>query len=51
MAENILKFIQKLLNYSYQMEIFEQELRCIQNFLYYFMDNEDYSRIKFSKTK
>ena len=35
MAENIMSFIQKLLSYSYQMEIFQEELRCIQNFLYY----------------
>lgn len=41
-AENIFKIIQKLLNFSYQMEIFEQELRCIQNFLYLFMENDKY---------
>jgi hypothetical protein len=41
-ADNIFKIIQKLLNFSYQMEIFEQELRCIQNFLYLFMENEKY---------
>ena len=38
--EHIFKYIQKLMNFSYQMEIFEQELRCIQNFLYLFMGNE-----------
>jgi hypothetical protein len=41
-ADNIFKIIQKLLNFSYQMDIFEQELRCIQNFLYLFMENEKY---------
>ena len=41
-VENIFSFIQKLLNYSYQMEIFEQELRCIQNFLYLVMENDKY---------
>ena len=41
-VENIFKIIKKLLNYSYEMEIFEQELRCIQNFLYFFMENENY---------
>ena len=51
MAENILKFIQKLLNYSYQMEIFEQELRCIQNFMYYFMENDELFQNKILKKK
>ena len=41
-VEIILNFIKKLLSFSYQMEIFEQELRCIQNFLYHFMENEKY---------
>lgn len=41
-VENIFNFIRRLLNFSYQMEIFEQELRCIQNFLYLIMENEKY---------
>ena len=41
-VENIFSFIQKLLNYSYEMEIFEQEFRCIQNFLYLVMENDKY---------
>ena len=41
-VENIFSYIQKLLNYSYQMELFEQELRCIQNFLYLIMENGKY---------
>ena len=45
-AENIIKFIQRALNVSYQMEIFEQELRCIQNFLYLFMENNTYFKDK-----
>lgn len=39
-AENIIKYIQKLLNFSYQEVIFEQEIRYIQNFLCIFLDNE-----------
>ena len=50
-VENILQFIQKLLNYSYQMEIFEQELRCIQNFLCFFMDKEELFKNKNLKKK
>ena len=41
-VENILNFIKKLLNFSYQMEILEQELRCVQNFLYLFLEEEKY---------
>ena len=41
-VENIFNYIKKLLNYSYQMEIFEQEIRCIQNFLYLVMENDKY---------
>ena len=40
-AENIIKYIQKLLNFSYQEVIFEQEIRYIQNFLCIFIDNEE----------
>lgn len=50
-VEQIFKFIQKLMNFSYQMEIFEQELRCIQNFLYLFMENEKYMQNKQLKQK
>ncbi len=50
-VENILQFIQKLLNFSYQMEIFEQELRCIQNFLCFFMDKEELYKNKNLKKK
>ena len=39
-AENIIKYIKKLLNFSYQEVIFEQEIRYIQNFLCIFLDNE-----------
>lgn len=51
MAENIMSFIQKLLSYSYQMEIFQEELRCIQNFLYFFMEKEEYFNNKTLKNK
>ena len=50
-AENIIKFIQRALNVSYQMEIFEQELRCIQNFLYLFMEDNTYFKNKSLKKK
>jgi len=49
--ENILKFIQKLLNYSYRRDILEQELNCIQNFLYLFMDNDNLFQNKILKKK
>jgi hypothetical protein len=45
-AENIIKFIQRALKVSYQMDVFEQELRCIQNFLYLFMENNTYFKDK-----
>ena len=48
-VENIIKFIQKALNVSYQMEVFEQELRCIQNFLYLFMGENTYFKNKLLK--
>ena len=51
MFENILKFIQKLLNYSYQRDIFEQELNCIQNFLYFFMEDDNLFQNKILKKK
>ena len=50
-AENIIKFIQKLLNYSYQIEILEQEFYCIQNFLYFFMEMEGLFSNKILKKK
>lgn len=50
-VENIIKFIQKALNVSYQMEVFEQELRCIQNFLYLFMGENTYFKNKLLKKK
>ena len=50
-AENIIKFIQRALNVSYQMEVFEQELRCIQNFLYLFMEDNTYFKDKAMKKK
>ena len=49
--ENIFQSIQKLLNFSYQMEIFEQELRCIQNFLCLFMEKEEFFKNKNLKKK
>lgn len=51
MFENILKFVRKLLNFSYQRDIFEQELYCIQNFLYFFMDNDNLFQNKIIKNK
>ena len=39
-AIDIFKLIKNLLNFSYQIEIFMQELRCIQNFLSCFSDIE-----------
>ena len=51
MFENILKFIQKLLNYSYQRDILEQELNCIQNFLYFFMEDDNLFGNKILKKK
>ena len=50
-AENIIKFIQKLLKFSYQNVLFEQEIRCIQNFIYLFMDNEKLFKDKNLKNK
>ena len=50
-AENIIKFIQRALNVSYQMEVFEQELRCIQNFLYLCMEDNTYFKDKAMKKK
>ena len=50
-AENIIKFIQRALNVSYQMELFDQELRCIQNFLYLFMEDNTYFKDKAMKKK
>ena len=50
-AENIIKFIQKLLNFSYQKVIFEQEILCIQNFLYLFMDKDELFENKILKNK
>ena len=51
MFESILKFVRKLLNFSYQRDIFEQELYCIQNFLYFFMDNDNLFQNKIIKNK
>ena len=39
-AIDIFKLIKNLLNFSYQIEIFMQELRCIQNFFSCFSDIE-----------
>ena len=50
-VENIIKFIQRALNVSYQMELFDQELRCIQNFLYLFMEDSTYFKNKSLKKK
>lgn len=50
-SENIIKFVQKLLNYSYQIEILELELSCIQNFLYFFMESEGLFSNKILKKK
>ena len=50
-AENIIKFVQKLLNFSYQKVIFEQEILCIQNFLYLFMDKDELFENKILKNK
>jgi hypothetical protein len=51
MFENILKFVQKLLNFSYQRDIFEQELYCIQNFFYFFMEEDNLFQNKIIKKK
>ena len=50
-VESILKFIQRALSFSYQMEVFEQELRCIQNFFYLFMEDNTYFKNKSLKKK
>ena len=50
-VENIIQFIQNLLNLSFNREIFDQELRCIQNFLCLFMENETYFKNKTLKKK
>ena len=50
-AENIIKFIQKLINFSYQKVILDQEIRCIQNFLYFFMDKDELFQNKTLKNK
>jgi len=50
-AESIIKFIQRALNVSYQKEVFDQELRCIQNFLYLFMGDNKYFKDKSLKKK
>ena len=50
-VENIFKFIQKLLNCSYEMVVFEQELRCIKNFTYFFIENENLYKNSILKKK
>ena len=50
-VESIIKFIQRALNVSYQKEVFDQELRCIQNFLYLFMGDNKYFKDKSLKKK
>ena len=50
-AENIIKYIQKLLKFSFQEDIFGQEIRCIQNFLYFFIDKENLFENKNLKNK
>lgn len=50
-VESIIKFIQEALNVSYQKEVFDQELRCIQNFLYLFMGDNKYFKDKSLKKK
>lgn len=50
-VENIIKFIQRVLNVSYQKEVLDQELRCIQNFLYLFMGDNKYFKDKPLKKK
>lgn len=49
--DNIMQFIQKLLNISYYMELFEQELRCIQNFMLLFLEKHNYFKNKNLKKK
>ena len=50
-VENIFKFIQKLLNCSYEMVVFEQEWRCIKNFTYFFIENENLYKNSILKKK
>jgi len=50
-VESIIKFIQRALSVSYQKEVFDQELRCIQNFLYLFMGDSKYFKEKQLKKK
>lgn len=50
-VENIFKFIKKLLNCSYEMVVFKQELICVQNFTYLFVENENLFKNSILKKK
>jgi hypothetical protein len=50
-AENIFQFIQKLFDYSYEMVIFEQGLRCVLTFICLFMENEKFFNDSILKKK
>ena len=39
-VENIIQFISNLLKFSYEKEILEQGLRCVQNFMCFFNEND-----------
>ena len=49
--ENIFKFIQKIIRFSYQNVIFEQEIRCIHNFMSWFVDKDILLKDKNLKNK
>ena len=49
--ENIFKFIKKIIRFSYQNVIFEQEIRCIHNFMSWFVDKDILLKDKNLKNK
>ena len=50
-VENIFKFIQNLLNCSYEMIIMDQVLRCIQNFICFFLEEKKFLNNSILKKK
>ena len=50
-VENIFKFIQNLLNCSYEMIIMDQVLRCIQNFICFFLEEQKFLNNSILKKK
>jgi hypothetical protein len=49
--ENIFKFIKKIIRFSYQNVIFEQEIRCIHNFMSWLVDKDILLKDKNLKNK